>query len=178
MKLEEETSRSGFGPPSVSGSAAVTSARRLRKVSRARRRAGGKRSLQAFTLLEIMIVVGIIVILLGLAISKMGNPTGFAKSVAVRADVQSIGTQLRLYESMNGFFPTTEQGLRALVQQATSEPRPTRWYQLFKEVPKDPWGNEYIYRSPGIKHPESYDLYSAGPNRIDDNGQGDDDWGE
>ena len=137
-----------------------------------------KKREQGFTLLEIMIVVGIIVILLGLAISKMGNPTGFAKSVAVRADVQSIGTQLRLYESMNGFFPTTEQGLKALVQQAQSEPRPTRWYQLFREVPKDPWGNEYIYRSPGIKHPESYDLYSAGPNRIDDNGQGDDDWGE
>ena len=62
-----------------------------------------------------MIVVGIIVILLGLAISKIGNPTGFAKATAVRADVQSIGTQLRLYESMNGFFPTTEQGLQALV---------------------------------------------------------------
>jgi general secretion pathway protein G len=178
MNLEEETSRSGFGPASVLRLAAVTSARRVRKASRASGRAGGKRSLHAFTLLEIMIVVGIIVILLGLAITKMGNPTGFAKSVGVRADVQSIGTQLRLYESMNGFFPTTEQGLKALVQQAQSEPRPTRWYQLFREVPKDPWGKEYIYRSPGIKHPESYDLYSAGPNRIDDNGQGDDDWGE
>jgi general secretion pathway protein G len=131
-----------------------------------------------FTLLEIMIVVGIIVILLGLAINRMGNPTGFAKTVANKGNIQSIGTQLRLYESMNGFFPTTEQGLQALVTQATTEPRPTRWYQLFKEVPTDPWGKEYIYRCPGIKHPESYDLYSAGPNRTDDNGQGDDDWGE
>jgi general secretion pathway protein G len=170
MKLEQDSSWSGFGPPSVLRLAAAASPRL--------RRAEGKRSLHGFTLLEIMIVVGIIVILLGLAISRMGNPTGFAKSVAVRADVQSIGTQLRLYESMNGFFPTTEQGLMALVQQAQSEPRPTRWYQLFREVPKDPWGKEYVYRSPGTKHPESYDLYSAGPNRIDDNGQGDDDWGE
>ena len=131
---------------------------------------------QGFTLLEIMIVVGIIVILLGLAISKIGNPTGFAKQTAVRADVQAIGTQLQLYESMNGFYPTTEQGLLALVTQPSTDPQPTRWYQLFKQVPKDPWGSEYIYGCPGQKHPDSYDLYSAGPDRRQDTG--DDDWGE
>ena len=130
----------------------------------------------AFTLLEIMIVVSIIVILLGLAISKMGNPTGFAKSVAVRADIQSIGTQLMQYEAMNGYYPTTEQGLQALVSQPESEPRPSRWYPFFKELPKDPWGNPYIYRCPGIRHPDKYDLYSAGPDRQPDTA--DDDWGE
>jgi general secretion pathway protein G len=131
-----------------------------------------------FTLLEIMIVVSIIVILLGLAISKMGNPTGFAKTTAVRADVQAIGTQLMQYEAMNGFYPTTEQGIQALVSQPEGEPRPTRWYPFFREIPRDPWGSPYIYRCPGIKHPDKYDLYSAGPNRVDDNGAGDDDWGE
>jgi general secretion pathway protein G len=131
---------------------------------------------QGFTLLEIMIVVSIIVILLGLAISKIGNPTGFAKQTAVRADVQAIGTQLQLYESMNGFYPTTEQGLQALVTQPQNDPRPTRWYQLFKQSPKDPWGNDYIYRCPGTKHPDSYDLFSAGPDRKPDTA--DDDWGE
>lgn len=123
-----------------------------------------------------MIVVGIIVILLGLAISKIGNPTGFAKTTAVRADVQAIGTQLKLYESMNGFYPTTEQGLQALVTRPDTDPQPARWYQLFKEVPKDPWQNIYIYRCPGIKHPDSYDLFSAGPDRKPDTA--DDDWGE
>ena len=123
---------------------------------------------QGFTLLEIMIVVSIIVILLGLAISKMGNPTGFAKDTAVRADVQSISTQLKLYESMNGFYPTTDQGLQALVSPPESEPRPNRWYQLFKEVPKDPWQSPYVYKCPGQKHSESYDLYSAGPDRKPD----------
>jgi general secretion pathway protein G len=131
-----------------------------------------------FTLLEIMIVVSIIVILLGLAISKMGNPTGFAKTTAVRADVQAIGTQLMQYEAMNGFYPTTEQGVQALVSQPSTEPHPTRWYPFFRELPKDPWGTPYVYRCPGIKHPDRYDLYSAGPNRVDDNGAGDDDWGE
>ena len=131
---------------------------------------------EGFTLLEIMIVVIIIVILLGLAISKIGNPTGFAKQTAVRADVQAIGTQLQLYESMNGFYPTTEQGLQALVTQPQNDPRPARWYQLFKQIPKDPWGNDYIYRCPGTKHPDSYDLLSAGPDRKSDTA--DDDWGE
>ena len=131
---------------------------------------------QGFTLLEIMIVVGIIVILLGLAISKIGNPTGFAKQTAVRADIQAIGTQLQLYESMNGFYPTTDQGLQALVTQPSTDPRPTRWYQLFKQAPKDPWGNDYVYRCPGQKHSDSYDLYSAGPDRRQDTE--DDDWGE
>jgi general secretion pathway protein G len=134
-----------------------------------------KKRQSAFTLLEIMLVISIIVVLLGLAISKMGNPTGFAKGVAVKSDIQTIGTQLKLYESMNGFLPTTDQGLQALVTQPSSEPRPQRWYQLFKEVPKDPFGNNYIYLSPGRKNPTSYDLYSAGQDRKADTA--DDDWG-
>ncbi len=126
----------------------------------------------AFTLLEIMIVVSIIVILLGLAISRIGNPTGFAKQTAVRADVQAIGTQLMQYEAMNGFYPTTEQGLQALVAQPEGDPRPTRWYPFFKDLPKDPWGTVYIYRCPGIKHPDKYDLFSAGPDRQPDTADG------
>ena len=112
-----------------------------------------------------MLVVSIIVIILGVAISKLGNTTGIAKSMRVQADCQAIKTQLQLYESMNGFFPSSEQGLQALVSQPSSDPRPTRWYQLFKEMPKDPWGSDYIYRNPGMKNPGSYDLYSAGPDR-------------
>src|SRR3954464_3498788 len=130
----------------------------------------------AFTLLEIMLVISIIVILLGVAINKLGNTTGMAKGVAVRADIQAITTQLKLYESMNGYLPTTEQGLQALVTQPSTEPRPQRWYQLFKEIPKDPWGNNYIYLNPGRKNPNGYDLYSAGPDRRADTA--DDDWGQ
>ena len=134
-----------------------------------------KRNQSAFTLLEIMLVVGIIVIILGVAVAKLGNQTGIAKDMRVRADLQSISTQLRLYESMNGFTPTTEQGLKALVQQPETDPRPTRWYQLFKDLPQDPWNNDYIYVSPGRKNPSSYDLYSAGPDRKPDTA--DDNWG-
>src|SRR5205807_10229526 len=95
-----------------------------------------RRNQSGFTLLEIMIVVSIIVILLGLAISRMQNPTGFAKSVAVKADIQSIGTSLMQYEAMNGFYPTTEQGLQALVTQPEAEPRPERWRQFYDRIPK------------------------------------------
>jgi general secretion pathway protein G len=130
----------------------------------------------AFTLLEIMLVISIIVVLLGVAINKLGDQVGFAKNVAVRGDVQAIGTQLKLYESMNGFLPTSEQGLQALVSQPSSDPRPSHWYQLFKEMPKDPWGNNYIYLNPGRKNPTGYDLYSAGKDRKADTA--DDDWGQ
>ena len=135
-----------------------------------------KKRPNAFTLLEIMLVISIIVVLLGLAISQIGDPMGWAKGTAVRADVQAIGTQLKLYESMNGFTPTTEQGLAALVTQPSTEPRPTRWHQLFKSIPKDPWGNNYIYLCPGRKNPTGYDLYSAGKDRKPDTA--DDNWGD
>jgi general secretion pathway protein G len=129
-----------------------------------------------FTLLEIMLVVTIIALLLGTAIYKLSGNVEYARHTKVAADLQGLGTQLKLYESMNGFYPTTEQGLQALISQPQSDPKPTRWYQLFKDMPKDPWQNNYIYRCPGQKNPNSYDLYSAGPDRVADTA--DDDWGE
>ena len=131
---------------------------------------------QGFTLLEIMLVVTIIALLLGTATYKLTGNVEYARDTRVRADIQGISTQLRLYESMNGFFPTTDQGLQALVTQPDTDPRPTRWYQLYREMPKDPWQNNYIYICPGIKNPNSYDLYSAGPSRKP--GAGTEDWGD
>jgi general secretion pathway protein G len=135
-----------------------------------------KRQEEAFTLLEIMLVVTIIAILLGTAIYKLAGNVEYARHTAVASDIQGINTQLKLYESMNGFFPTTEQGLGALVTQPDSEPRPTRWYQLYTEMPKDPWHNNYVYRCPGTKNPTGFDLYSAGKDRTPDTQ--DDDWGQ
>jgi general secretion pathway protein G len=135
-----------------------------------------RRKQQGFTLLEIMLVVTIIAILMGTAIYKLAGNVEYARHTAVAADIQSLGTQLKLYESMNGFYPTTEQGLRALVVQPDSDPKPSRWYQLFKEIPKDPWHNDYVYRCPGTKNPSGYDLFSAGPDHVPDTG--DDDAGQ
>jgi general secretion pathway protein G len=129
-----------------------------------------------FTLLEIMLVVTIIALLLGAAIYKLGGNVEYSRHVRVAADIQGINTQLKVYESMNGFFPTSEQGLQALVTQPTTDPRPVRWYQLYSQLPKDPWQNTYIYRCPGTKNPNSYDLFSPGPDRVPDTA--DDDWGD
>ncbi len=134
-----------------------------------------RKNQSAFTLLEIMLVVTIIALLLGTAIYKLSGNVEYARANRVAADIQSISTQLKLYESMNGFFPTTEQGLQALVTQPSTDPQPQRWYQLFKEMPKDPWNDVYVYASPGRKNPTSYDLYSAGPDHKPDTP--DDDWG-
>jgi type II secretion system protein G len=107
--------------------------------------------------------------------SRSYSVTSVEMTRAVKADVQVIKTQLQLYESISGFYPTTEQGLWPLVAQPDTDPRPARWYQLFKDLPKDPWGSDYIYRCPGQKNPNSYDLFSAGPDRKPDTA--DDEWG-
>jgi general secretion pathway protein G len=123
-----------------------------------------------------MLVVTIIALLLGAAIYKLSGNVEYSRHVRIAADIQGIGTQLKVYESMNGFYPTTEQGLQALVTQPSSDPRPNRWYQLYSSLPKDPWQNDYVYRCPGTKNPNGYDLYSAGPDHTPDTA--DDDWGE
>src|SRR2546425_5798739 len=129
----------------------------------------------AFTLLEIMLVVTIIGLLLAAAIYKMTPSLDVAKQTRVEADVQMIKTMLLAYSGRNGFYPTTEQGLKALVMKPDSDPMPTMWTQLMDSVPKDPWGTEYIYRSPGQRNPDRFDLFSEGPDRIPDTA--DDNWG-
>jgi len=121
---------------------------------------------QAFTLLEIMLVVTIIALLLAAAIKFMSPNVDIAKRVRVAGDIQAIKTSLLAYQGINGFYPTTEQGLQALVVAPATDPRPARWQQFMEAVPTDPWGNPYVYRSPGKKNPTKYDLYSAGPDRI------------
>ena len=83
-----------------------------------------RKNQSAFTLLEIMLVVSIIAVLLSLAIYRLRGNLESAKMVGVQGDIQSIGTQLKVYESFNGFVPTTEQGLQALVARPSSDPQP------------------------------------------------------
>jgi len=115
----------------------------------------------AFTLLEIMLVVAIIGVLLSAAIYKMAPALNVAKETKTRADVQSIRTMLLSYNGSNGSYP---ESLSALV------PR------LMEELPKDAYGQLYIYRYPGRRNPASYDLFSAGPDRIPDTA--DDEYGK
>jgi general secretion pathway protein G len=84
---------------------------------------------------------------------------------AIRSDIQSITTHLKMYESLNGFFPSQQQGLQALVSEPTSSPKPARWSALLKEIPKDPWGTEYVYKATGT----SCEVFSAGPDKVPNN---------
>ncbi len=119
----------------------------------------------AYTLFEIMLVLGIIAVLVGSAIYLLVGNVDVARIQRVDTDAQTITTQLKTYEMVNYAMPSTEQGLQALVSRPTSEPVPKRWTQLLSSVPLDPWGTNYQYRNPGRKNSSGFDLYSAGPDR-------------
>lgn len=115
-----------------------------------------------------MLVVTIIALLITAGIFATRGQLGFAQDTRVDADVQTISTQLKLYSATNGFYPSTEQGLKGLVQRPDTEPRPRQWRQLLEKVPRDPWQEEYVYVSPGKHNPDGFDLYSKGKDRQPD----------
>jgi general secretion pathway protein G len=125
-----------------------------------------------YTLFEIMLVLGIIAVLVGSAIYLLVGNIDVARESRVEADIQSISTQLRVYEMQNLRPPTSDQGLKALVTRPGGDPPPRRWKQLLERVPVDPWGEEYVYYWPGKKNPKGFDLFSKGPDRAE--GGGDD----
>jgi general secretion pathway protein G len=116
-----------------------------------------------YTLFEIMLVLGIIAVLVGSAIYMLSGNIDVAKEQRVQSDIQAISMQLRTYEMLNYRKPTTDQGLKALVQQPSGDPKPRHWKKLMEAVPIDPWGNEYIYPNPGKYKTDGFDLYSLGP---------------
>jgi len=119
-----------------------------------------------FTLLEIMLVVMIIAILVGGAVLLFGPNINFAAIVKAKGDVGTMATQLQMYNSQNGNFPSTEQGLRALVEKPTTEPIPKNWSKGgLQSVPLDPWGKAYNYQNPGTHDPAGFDLWSNGPDK-------------
>jgi len=120
-----------------------------------------------FTLIEMMLVVGIIVVISGAAINLLSGTTDVVKIQKVTTDIQAVTAQLKLYEIVNFSPPTTNQGLEALVRKPTSPPSPPKWRQLMKSVPLDPWGTPYQYRFPGSQNENSYDIFSFGPDKVE-----------
>lgn len=115
---------------------------------------------RGFSLIEIMVVVVILGILAALVVPKIINRPEEARKVKAKQDVMSIQNALELYKLDNGFYPSTEQGLMALVTKPTSSPMPNNWNSYLKELPMDPWGQPYFYLNPG-RHNE-VDVYTNG----------------
>jgi len=120
---------------------------------------------RGFTLLEMVIVMGIIALILGGAMSVMKGIGAGGEMQRVSSDFGTIGSAVDMYKINNGRYPTTGQGLDSLVN--APSPRPKRWTQLAKKVPLDPWGNEYRYREQGKIDAASYEIYSIGKDKTE-----------
>jgi len=117
---------------------------------------------RGFTLIEIMVVVTILAILAALVVPKMVGRTDQARRVAAKVQIKNIEGALQMYKLDNGFYPSTSQGLDALVEKPNIGEVPKNWREggYLPRVPKDPWRNQYAYLSPG-RHGD-YDLVSYG----------------
>ena len=117
-----------------------------------------------FTLLEVIVVLAVIATLASIVAPMVFQNVGDSRINAARSQIDIFTLALESYYVDAGFYPTTEQGLVALREEPTSPPVPQRWRgpYLRRVVPVDPWGREYIYRSPGVHDPRSYDLYTLG----------------
>ena len=117
-----------------------------------------------FTLLEVMVVVVILGILAALVVPKIISRPDEARAIAAKQDIASLMQALKLYRLDNQRYPTTEQGLQALVARPTTAPIATNWKAggYVERLPKDPWGGPYQYLNPGLYG--EIDIFSFGAN--------------
>ena len=118
----------------------------------------------AFTLVELLLVLVILGILAAIVIPKFSGRTEQAKEQAAVTQISTFGTALNAFEVDNGFYPKSLGDLIAQPRDAQNWRGP---YLQSDTIPKDPWGNEYVYKSPGTHNPTSYDVSSAGPPNAD-----------
>lgn len=119
---------------------------------------------KGFSFLELMVVVVILGILATYIAPRFMGRTEDAKAVKAKIDIAALETSFKLYKLDNSNYPTTEQGILALIEKPSTEPIPMNWkekgYLAKAKIPKDPWGREYLYLSPGIH--DDYDIISYG----------------
>ena len=116
---------------------------------RMRERGALLRRRSGFTLIEIMVVVVILGLLAALVVPRIGPQVDEAKRTTAQTQIKSLEDALEMYRLHNGFYPSTQQGLEALVTKPSTSPVPKRYAEggYMKKVPDDPWGNPYIYRN-------------------------------
>ena len=135
----------------------------LKKTSGANPQSAIRNPQSGFTLIELMLVLVILATLAAIVTPRLTGQSKNAKVMAAGTQIAELGTALDAFEIDVGRYPTTAEGLRALVEQPTADAMDWNGPYLNKNVPLDPWGNEYQYRCPGQYNPDGYDLYSYGP---------------
>lgn len=130
----------------------------------------GMRESRHFTLIEIMIVVVIIAALAAMVAPRLRGRADQAKVSIAESDIKAgIANALKLYDLDNGTFPSTSQGLTALLEAPSTEPVPANWQGPYLEIdPLDPWQRPYKYVFPGIRNPHGFDLSSLGKDGLED----------
>jgi general secretion pathway protein G len=117
---------------------------------------------KGFTMIELMIVVVILGILAAIVVPRFIGREEEARVTAARVQISNFETALDMFRLDNGFYPSTEQGLSSLVEEPSSGREPRGWKQYLARIPTDPWGNEYVYISPGSEG-RDYEIISPGP---------------
>lgn len=115
---------------------------------------------RGFTLVEIMVVIVILGVLAALIVPRVVGRADEARAVAAKQDIAAIMQALKLYRLDNARYPSSEQGLQALVTKPTADPQPPNWKSYLDRLPKDPWGRPYQYLNPGV-HGE-IDVFTLG----------------
>jgi len=120
------------------------------------------RNSRGFTLIEIMVVVVILGILAAIVVPRLLERPEEARRTKATVDIKAIEEAIGLFKLDNGFYPSSEQGLQALVTKPETGRIPQHYHEggYLKKIPQDPWGNNYVYLSPGIH--DSYDIISYG----------------
>ncbi len=120
---------------------------------------------RGFTLLEIMVVVVIMGMLSAIVATNVMGSKEEASIQKAQMDIKTLDEALDMYKLDNNKYPTSDQGLDALVNKPTSSPEPKNYRSggYIKELPQDPWGNDYMYLRPGTHNSSRYDIYSFGP---------------